>query len=241
MKNGRMLTDMKAFAYELVDNNGNMRTVPIGQIGKRNLSEDRLKLLQDLMRLLQTTSIISDTTRMYIFNRYITIKGVNDVMNEALGNNEDNKISYNSTMARIGYDRRKLDNAFESSMFTDIILKRDNEDDIARHRNNIARAYIKYGKLKGEDIRDNLALKLDRDCLCSELDDNKFDQFISVIMPYLKSHMDKVANSIDTDCIGYFNYLVLNPMLTDKDKQRFEFIKQLLDTNTSDLEHIDIE
>lgn len=238
-KNG-FLYELKGIAYDMVDNNGNFRTIPIGMIGTRKLSNDRIRLLQCFLSLIKDTDMVSNETKYYVFNRYITKKGVNEELNELL-KDKGKQYKYNTTASKINYDQTKLEKQFGNEMLSDIILRTNNSDDIKRHTNNIIQAYLKYNSNKAEDLRNNIALELDKDTLCSELDDEKFKTFITVISPYLKSHMKMISSIIDADSVGYFNYLLYSPILSDVDKTRLDELKQLLDPSYIESEQIDVD
>ena len=44
MGNSTILKEIKSVAADVIDANGNFRTMPIGAVAKRGLSEDRLRL-----------------------------------------------------------------------------------------------------------------------------------------------------------------------------------------------------
>lgn len=238
-KNG-ILVELKGIAYDMVDNNGNFRTVPIGTIGTRRLSNDRIRLLQYIISLVKDTDIVTQETKLYVFNRYISIKDVNIEINRVL-EPTGKQYSYNTTASKIAYDRDKLQKLLGTDILADIAFRSENEDKIKIHTKNVINAHIKYGKHIKKDLRDGLALEINKNYLCTELDEDKFDQFLSDISPYLKSHMEKIAEEIDKDSVGYFNYLLYSPMLSDVDKQRLEKLKQRLDPSYIEAELIDIE
>lgn len=228
MSKSRMLQEIKGIVYDLLDNNGNFRAIPIGMIGTRKLSDDRIKLLQNFISLLRDTQIVTRETKLYIFTRYINIRGVNELLNEEAKEHGGKEVNYNTTMSKIGYDRLKIEKIFSPTFLSDIILECNNEEIIAHHTESLVKAYMKYGESNMSKLRDNLALDLSKDCLCLELDDERFNGFLSVIMPYIKSHMAKIASELDKECIGYFNYLLVSPIKTDIDKERLSYIEQLL-------------
>lgn len=228
MANSKLLTQLKDLAYDMMDNNGNFRTVPIGTVGKRNLPDDRLQLLRSIISLLKDTDIITNETRLYLFNETATIKWVNKKFNELAAEAGKEPIPYNTTASKISYDRTKLEKCFGESILSDIILRTNNSDAIKVHIGNVAKAFARYSKQNDDEIRSNVMLKLDSSILCSELSDEKFGQFISVISPYTKQHMEKIAKNIDEDALGYFNYIITTPVLTDEDKSRLQTIKILL-------------
>ena len=228
MANSKLLSQLKELAYDMVDNNGNFRTVPIGNVGKRNLSDDRLQLLRSIISLIKDTDIVTNETRMYLFNETMTIKWVNKKMNELAEEQGREPVPYNTTASKISYDRTKLEKCFGASILADIIFRTNNSDDIKVHISNVAKAYARYNKQSDDEIRSNIMLKLNSSVLCSELSDEKFGQFISVISPYTKQHMERISNNIDEDALGYFNYIITSPVLTEEDKGRLQTIKVLL-------------
>lgn len=227
MGNSTLLKEIKNVAADVIDNNGNFRTVPIGAVGKRNLSEDRLKLLQSFLALLRDTSMICDETRMYLFNKYITLKGVTDELNSKLRPG-DKEINGHTTNAKVNYDRSKIQSKVGENIIQDILINNGNESALKIYAVKIAECNVLYGKSKGEDLRDYIALNLDKKALSSELDEERFNNLIVTIMPYLKSHMRAVEKSLDKESIGYFNYLVQSPALYGVDKERYDYIKELL-------------
>ena len=233
MAKGKILSELKQTAIDMIDNNGNFKTIPTGLTGQRNLPESRIMLLKDLLTLLKDSEIVCNETKLYIFNRYITLKGVNDVMNESF-NKGDKPISYSTTTSKVNYDRSKLEKLFGYDLISDIVLRSNNEDKMKDYSNKIAFAYAKWGNKEGRKLRDNLVLSLNPAVLNTELDEDQFNELIATIEPYTRDKMQEVAKSLDEDCVGYFNYLLLCPLNNQTDKQRFEELKQILGTVKED-------
>jgi len=219
---------------DIIDKNGNFRTKPIGEIGKRNLSDSRIALLQSIYKLIDIDGFLSKETRLYISDPYITMSGINKIMNEESQENphwNGKEININTTYAKIGYDRsNKLDKQLGTTIITDIVYKSQNNDVIAEYARRVAALYSKVNKGGDNDkLRNNLVLPLRNDVLCSELTSEKFDDFIKTILPYIKEHVDEVANEMDQDAVGYFNYLLYSPVLSDTDKIRLDRLRSYLD------------
>lgn len=227
MGNSSLLKEIKTVAGDMIDNNGNFRTIPIGPTGKRNLSEDRIKLLQSFLTLLRDTGMLCEETRMYLFNKYITLKGVTDELNSKVGVN-GKEFNNHTTNSKVNYDRVKIQKRIGDNVITDILMPGTSEEILSIYSKKIIEANIIYGRQNGEDLRDNIALNLDKKALCIELDEERFNGFIQAILPYLKSHMQTVIESIDKESIGYFNYLILSNSLQGVDLERYNYIKQLL-------------
>lgn len=216
------LVYLREIIGDMVDVNGNMRVTPIGATGKKNLSNNKIKLLSDIISLLRNTSIINKETRMYISNKYITIRGVNETLNEDITNTQD-RINNNTTLSKIQYDKNRLSKIFGESMFVDILSK---DMDISIYERIIAEQYVKYaGK---SDIKKNLLINIPSDCMSSEIEEDAFEEFIGVISPYIKSQITFIENNLDISSCGYFNYLLSMPSLTGINKERSDRIKTLL-------------
>lgn len=227
---------LRSLAPDLIDKNGNFRTIPIGTLKKRNLSETRLNLLKSIYTLIRAEGFLNEESVIYIFDPYITASGINKQMNEAneeKPNWDGKKIPLNTTHSRMSNDRKKLNTLFGGSIITDIVYKSQNHEAIAEYSRKVAEAYAKqYSKTGGnEELRDNLALNLSRDVMCSELSSDKFDRFIELIKPYIKEQMRTIAEEMDKDMVGYFNYLLYSPVLSDKDKTRLDNLKIFLNPN----------
>lgn len=228
MAKGGFYDFLKQVIGDMVDSNGNMRVTPIGNTGKRNLSNNRIKVLVDLINLLKDTTIITEESKLYVFDKYITIKGVNEALNISIANSKD-ELKFNNTLSKIQYDKNKLERIFGSRFFIDILSF---DTDIAQYERIIAEQYFKYTKNKNK-LRDNIALNIDKNYMASEIKDEDFKEFISIIKPYIKSHMMFIEQSLNKDMIGYFNYILSMPSLQGVDKDRYNLLATLLeDTNT---------
>lgn len=227
MANSKILIEIKRTLPDIVDSNGNFRTVPIGNVGKRRLSGERLDLLKSFVDLLQNTTILCRETKTYLFDPHITLKEVTDKLNEE-GEKQGKNYNYNTVVSKVGYDRGKLDSVLGKSFFSDIIYKTKNKKDLDNYRKLLGLAFIRYGKTGGDKVRENLLLPLNKSHVYKDISDEKFDEFIRVIMPYIKSQVKAVAESIDPESVGYFNYIISSPILPDEDMQRLYRLKLLM-------------
>lgn len=221
MAKSGFLNYLKEIIHDMVDSNGNIRPIPVGVTGRRNLPDNRIKLLSDLIRLLRDTDIISDETKIYINNKYITMRGVNEEINNKMKGKEKRHLK--TTISRIQYDQLKLEKIFGSDFFVNVLVK---GNDISIYEKIIAEQYMKYSKK--EDLRKNLIINIPKNCMNTELSDEEFEEFVSVIAPYVKRHVKFIESNLSEEWCGYFNYLMYMPNLKGKDKERFERLKTLL-------------
>lgn len=222
---------------DMIDKNGNFRTLPIGTIGKRNISTYRLNLLRTFLDLILHTDMLNEETKIYITDKHISIKGVNEQINAE--NTTGKEIPYNTTAAKIAYDRQKIERLIGESFIRDLVLYTNNAAVISVYEGKLLQAMEKYGAHDSKGIREAIALDLDKRLICKEIDDDKFYEFIRNILPYLKTQMKAVADSLDRESVGYFNYLLMSPVLNDNDKQRLNYISRLI--NGSDTDHDALE
>lgn len=216
-----ILEGFKMVIADMLDSNGNFRVTPIGTTGRLNLSNNRIKLLIDVIKLLRDTDIISDETRIYIFNKYITIKGVNEIINDRMGGKEE--VKFNNTLSKIQYDKNKLERLLGKDFFGSVL---SSNRDISLYEKIVYELYIKYSKT--DKIRENLILNIPKDCMSTELSDEEFNEFIQIISPYLKSQIKFIEENLSRKACGYFNYLLSVPTLEGKDKERAEILRALL-------------
>ena len=130
----------------------------------------------------------------------------------------------NTTISKIQYDKNKLTKIFGESMFVDVLT---NGRDISNYERILLEQYVKYNGKRSE-LRKNLALDIPEDCVYAELDDDKFEELLTIIAPYTKSQMKFIAENLDREACGYFNYLMSMPGLKGIDKERAERLEMLL-------------
>lgn len=228
MAKNSVLENLKGIIYDMVDSNGNIRVLPTGPTGKLNLSNNRIKLLADMIKMLRDTQLLTEATKLYIFNRYMKIRDVNDSIHSDKSREEIDK-QFNNTLSKIQYDKKKLESMFGDKVFVNIL---SNSDDISNYEKKLAEIYVKYS---GESpLRKNLMLNIPKDCIASEISDSEFEDFIRTIAPYTKSQMNYIENNLGDKVCGYFNYILSLPSLGDVDQERLDMLKTLLDTDDTD-------
>jgi len=204
---------LKNIIADMVDKNGNIRVRPIGALGKRELSNGTLNFLTNLIMFLRDTSFFTDDTKMYIFNKYITISGVNEAFN---GGIIDDTIKLTTTIGRIYYDKNKFEKVFGSSMLVDVLI---DTSIISKYESILLKQFIKYSS--SNELRKNvIGLNIPKDVINMSLSDDKFEKLLDTIEPYTKPVIDKVNASLDQEIWGYFNYLMSIPKLDGIDRQR---------------------
>lgn len=219
MAKSSILEQLKSVIGDMVDSNGNIRVMPVGSLAKLNLSANRLKLLSDIIQFLKTSDLINEETKIYIFNRYITLQGVNDLINDKL----ESKVGINTTMNKIMYSKRKLMRIFGERYLTDLL---SGSGDIKYFEKIFLEVSTKYND--NSKFKSMLAINLRDDCINTQLTDEEFADFISIIIPYTIKHIRYIEENIDVRYCGYFNYLLSSNQLNEEDTQRFNKLKEIL-------------
>lgn len=216
MARNNILLTLRRVCNSFVDEHGNMRVRPIGFIENMKVEMDRQELLKDIVILLKDTDIINRETKMYIFNN-TTKREINEVLSEEVGET----VSFNTTQSKIQYGKTKLEKLFGDSIKR-LLYKTYDIDDIPRLIYDISSQYSDI------DLRNKLVLDLDSNVYNTELSENDFEDFILTIAPYVKTQVEYISKNIESEKVGYFNYLITSKRLTDEDKQRLSKLKDIL-------------
>ena len=216
MARDNILLTLRKVCGSFVDEHGNMRVRPIGFIENMKVEMDRQELLKDIVILLKDTDIINRETKMYIFNN-TTKREINEVLSEEVGET----VSFNTTQSKIQYGKTKLEKLFGYSIKR-LLYKTYDIDDIPRLIYDISSQYSDI------DLRNKLVLDLDSNVYNTELSENDFEDFILTIAPYVKTQVEYISKNIESEKVGYFNYLITSKRLTDEDKQRLSKLKDIL-------------
>ena len=216
MARDNILLTLRKVCGSFVDEHGNMRVRPIGFIENMKVEMDRQELLKDIVILLKDTDIINRETKMYIFNN-TTKREINEVLSEEVGET----VSFNTTQSKIQYGKTKLEKLFGDSIKR-LLYKTYDIDDIPRLIYDISSQYSDI------DLRNKLVLDLDSNVYNTELSENDFEDFILTIAPYVKTQVEYISKNIESEKVGYFNYLITSKRLTDEDKQRLSKLKDIL-------------
>lgn len=219
-KNG-ILNYLKGVYYDLIDDRGELRTNTKGTLVKDTLPYDRLRFLQDFIYYLANSDFLPLEAKTYIKNRYISIKGVNEELNDKYGSLGMDKVNFNTTSSRIGYAKTRLVKIFGEDVIYNVLFTDKPIDDYVAALNN-----LKHGGTS-KSIRDNLIIDLPDNAMCSELSDEAFEQFVSDIAPYFKASIKGLVESLDIKAIGYFNYILSGNKLSPIDRDRINMLEHI--------------
>lgn len=204
MANNGTFMRWKSIIYEMRDNNGNFRTMPIGSMAKQKLSSDRIRLIQLTIKLMLDTEYLKPCTRMYLSEEGISAAKVYKRMLDD-PNIDTDGLTEKALIVRIYRDQEKIDKMLGTDFVDKVCYGVGN---ISIFFERVAKA---YAEISDNNLRDKLALDIPQNNISSVCDRDEFMEFVGVIMPYLKSHMDSITNGLNTNAVGYFNYLLNSP------------------------------
>lgn len=175
----------------------------------------RLKFIREFIRLLLYTEFISTETKCYIKNESLQVEGIAKEL----------KIQKNihTMQTRLWRDLKKLDLIFGKDMLME--LMQYDKINIEEYELKLSQAFGKYTNVKALD---NLALNLAEGGDGSEVSEEAFDDFISTIKPYLKTHMKSISEDLDINVIAYVRRLLSSTILTEEEQERKELLEMLL-------------
>lgn len=251
MAKGKVLMMLKEVIYMLYDEHGNKRVEYRGELAKRNLSEARIKLLENLCDLVLNTDIVHDWTKMYLKNRNYKAANVWEKLNDdikerneriikKLGTSGDyhleQEIDKMKVTNKIQYDQTRLEKELGSDIMTEIIYQ---DKDIGPHLMTVTALLCKYKNLPS--VRDNIDLDIRKDIFNNKYNGNFIEDYGSTLYTYLKETKKIIEKQLNENraFVGYFNYLCSESSVSDKSvaKDR-ELLHKLL---TSDIVDLNVE
>lgn len=218
-----LLNEIRDVIVDMVDDSGNIRTLPIGKTGSLNLSSERITLLENLIRLVRYTAIVCNETKYYLFNHNVTMRGVSDELNKTLKEGEK-EFNEHTTLAKIQYDKNKLIKIFGEDIIVDTL---SNVADIDMHNIAVVRQYLNYEY--ANNLRGNLIIDIPKDNVQLDISESAFNEFIESIEIYTKRQIELISTKLEAKACGYFNYLVITPSITEEDIERLNLLNKLLD------------
>ncbi len=225
MAKDNIIPSLRETVYDMMDKNGNFRVVPIGVTGDRDLDEERLQLLRDILVLFRDSDMLDRATKMYIFQRDITIKSVAMDINEERKKEGLPELKVSSVQSKIYFGKEKIKKYYGELFLSDIKFTRKSIEDYIKITRELSEKY--FGNYK---LRKGLAISLrEQKRVVESLEEDKFRDFVQMIAPYTKNQMNYIETNISDEQIGYFNYLLGKNDRNERDQGRFELLKGMLE------------
>lgn len=206
-----------------MDAEGNLYERPTGNIGKWNLDKKRDDFLKRYITLIMGSKIVSDTTKLYIKSTLPSVASVVKYYNQTVTENE--QINIKTAQSKVDYDTKKLLRYFPDNMIVQVLSNTSCDLDYYTKQLNLAVAnYAVKNKLL-----DNLMLRLPKVAIQDNLDEDAFSDFITIIKPYLKKHVEWLQDNLPEEAVGYILYLMSTPQLSGEHKERYNLLKEMLE------------
>lgn len=199
---------LKETIANFVSESGDILDKPISIKGRPMLIEKRrVDFLRSFIDMLLNTRFISDTTKYYISNEYMTYAGVAKKFN----------ITEKNAQSKTWYDIKKIKSIFGSKIIVDI--ENYKKIDLPTYEQKLAETMSKYANTR---LFSNIALKIPDAPIRYKLTDDEFDEFISIIARYSLKQMATISSELPLEPIGYIKYIMSSTLLNEKDKERKE-------------------
>lgn len=218
-----LLNLTREVCFSFVDAEGNLYDMPVGNIKRRNLDTKHIDFLKKYIHFVMNSKVVSDTTKVYIRSAGSSVAGVFKTYN--MGMPEPEQVNIKTAQAKIDYDRKKLLKYFPEDMLAKVIYY--GTADMKDYEKRLNLAISQYGSKN--KLLDNLLLKIPKAAIQDTLSDEEFNDFISIIAPYSRRHMQYIENNLPINAAGYINYLLSTPNLAGEQLARQKILKELLE------------
>ena len=203
----RILKEIKSITFDMMDSNGNFRITPIGNIGKRKISNSRLDLIRKFLKAVYDSSILKDETKLYLKGVDTKYSTICELVN--MNNKLEDKVSEAAIVGRIQYDKVKLEKAFGQSFIAELVYSTINQKQYEDKINQ----FILENDSSFYGNRDKLLIKFDTGVVSPEFDRSSgsfMDTYGHVIESFAKWKVDKLVESLNSnkEFVGYMNFLM---------------------------------
>ena len=194
-------------------------------IEKYQLSHSKIEFIRSYLLLINESSIVSDTTKMYFQSIYDGgMKTVFDQIIDYESKNGTKKLNINTCLSKLRYDSKKLTKYFPDDMISK--LKNKNTKNIEHYTHKLSEAIVFYRR--DNDMAKEICLKLPVDNVVENISNEAFEEMLRLIRPYTKNYMDKLMEVVPKEYIGYLNYLLYVGDEKYITQQRMETLKAML-------------
>lgn len=217
------LKQMKELVYSYY-RDGEIRDTPTGMLEGKIEDRDINEFLKRYVSLLVSTRFLSDEGRIYVMDPYITYRGVT----QKLTNTGLKEANSNTVQSKVFWDKNKILRYFGDSFYRDLVIygKKDTLPYLNAQLNKAMEVYS-YGRA----LQKGIAVKLPdtEDIQSVEISDDRFDEFIGMVLPYTNRQMQAVSNMIDVEVVKYCKDLLsASGDLNEKETERRQLLMDML-------------
>ena len=202
------------------DESGNKYETPRGTVISRKLPDRNISILEMLYASILSSTKISEDTKEYIKKRYITAEGVNEILNNRRDMYGEPHISLSTTRSRLLKDRKLIEAMYGENIITDLVYSA--KCDLDRYEENIINQMS--GK-ENSEFKEKCLLDIPSNIIKKSCEPEEFEDMLEFLKVYNKKAAQDTVNLMGESAIGYLNYLMTYPFLSDSDivnKRRIE-------------------
>lgn len=223
MRDNKTFIQLKELVNDYVKE-GKILDNPVGRIGRKNLPEEINGFFKRFLDLLLYTNFISEESKRYIKEYYITI---GDIVKE-LDEEQGVKTNTNAVKVKVWRDKKKITESFGEQMLSELLVYKDTKN-LKEYNTILANLCRKFNRSSLLDT--NVALDMpDTEVYLGEemVTDSEFNEFIDIILPYTKNQMEYIASNIDKNTLAYCKYILDTNILNARDLERKERLLEIL-------------
>lgn len=210
-----MLKDVRSIVLSFYTDKG-LRKVPIGEVGKRGLSQKTVDFLKEFVKFLLTTDFIGEEAKTYLVHDYWTFESV-------FSSPEFKDISESKIRYRLSISIHKINTHFGSNMLVELM---DYRTDCGVYRNVLNGLKEKYS-LRNR-FKTNYVIKIPEAFTSDCVDMERVIKLIEQLKPFTKHEVDKLVKSVDMEALGYMYKLLAGTDLTDEEKKDRKVLSVML-------------
>lgn len=179
------------------------------------LSEDGLRVIRKIVKLIMTPGFISKTTQLYISTPGITYNDIGNMLQK-----EANQIK-----GKVWSDMKKIRDIIGDDTLNKILYYND-EEVIARCEKVLNK---ELSELVDSSLLDNFVIDLRTDIERSEVSEEDFEYALDSLRQYTEGYVSLMIRGLGKEILGYINYLVYNEdILDEKDRDRLKKLKEII-------------
>lgn len=226
MKIRKQIMKMTKIIYRcFMDKDDNLYNKPLGRIAELKLEKGREDFLKEYIDFIMHSDIVAETTKIYIRSPFDSVASSIVDYNRTLSE-VSKEINIKTAESNCNNNTNKLLEYFPDDMLYNVIYSKN--CDLDNYNKLLDLAIAKKGKKN--KILDNLMLKLPAKVeIQDDLDQDEFLEFIKIIAPYCRQHMKYLEENIPHKAVGYLYYLISARQLEGKHKDRYDYIKEMLE------------
>lgn len=228
----KLLKDTKQLYYDYMnysEESGDKFYDNVKSDDKYSLSTAEKHFIKRYLSLVINSSIVSDSTKAYL--RYPAISSdrqtFQSIINSQKKDRKSKVYNYNTVIAMLNYDEKKLIKYFDEDMLEIIMkIKKVRKIDLSKYEGQLNIAIARFGK--PNELVDELVLKVPLTELGGELTNQEFNELLEIIKPFSKVAMKQLIETLPENYKQYLNYLLFVEEKGQLDRDRYTLLEKTL-------------